>query len=189
MNDKIISYLSSNVRSLLYYSLKYFWIALIRTHFYPDVCDYTWWLPGTCRGYVTLVLPKSCLSSALLHRSIHRHTCCPSMVLLSLCIKPLSPITLTPRWSRSIRIYLLQLPHLSQFHPWRFIEASTPSSTGSSRSGCLARSLASISAGCIAKSIAVWGAERGGRGWGVSDGGGGQGGFREGWAPSHFTTD
>lgn len=97
---------------------------------------------------------RSYSRSICIYRRTHPSRC-PSMVLLSLCIKPLSPITLTPCRSRSIRIHLPQPPHLSRFHPRRFIEASTPSSTGSSRSGCLARSLASISAGCIAKSITV----------------------------------
>lgn len=66
------------------------------------------------------------------------------MALLSLCIKPLSPITLTPRRSR---LSVSTSRNLLIFHD--FIPAvSTPSSTGSSRSECLARSfaLASISA-------------------------------------------
>lgn len=140
------------------YSPKYFPMTLIREHFYPTrviiLGDFRIRAGVTSRWcYQSLVYQVRCYS-----RSIYMDTHpprCPSMVLLSLCIKPLSPITLTPRRSRSIRIHLPQPPHLSRFHPRRFIEASTPSSAGSSRSGCLARSLASISAGCIAKSIAV----------------------------------
>lgn len=105
------------------------------------VYDYTWRLPDTCRGYVTWVLPKSCLSSASLthSRDIRAHSSrCPSIALLSLCIKPLLPITLTPR---RFRLSISTSRNLLIFHD--FIPAvSTPSSTGSSRSGCLARSFA-----------------------------------------------
>lgn len=98
------------------------------------------------RCYQSLVYQVRCHSRST-HTHIHTHSSrCPSMALLSLCIKPFSPITLTPRRIPSIRIDLPQPPHLSRFHPRRFIEASTPSSTGSGRSGCLARSLANISA-------------------------------------------
>lgn len=117
----------------------------------------------TCRGYVTSGLPKSCLSSraATVEVYVRASPRCSSMALLSLCIKPLSPFSLTPRQSQSIHVRLSQPPlHLSRFHPRRFIEASTPSSAGSGRSGCLARTLTRSRAserafppGCIAKSI------------------------------------
>lgn len=137
-------------------------MTLARMHFYLTRAITlgltSGYVPGLRHVSVTKVLFIKCVATVEVYVYTDAHTpfsVCPSMVLLSLCIKPLSPITLTPRRSRSIRIHLPQPPHLSRFHPRRFIEASTPSSTGSSRSGCLARSLASISAGCIAKSITV----------------------------------
>lgn len=69
---------------------------------------------------------------------IHYSSRCPSMALLSLCIKPLSPITLTPRRSRLSVFTSRNLLIFHDFTP----AVSTPSSTGSSRSGCLARSFA-----------------------------------------------
>lgn len=155
----------------------------------------------TCRGYVTSVLPKPCLSSraATVEVYVRASPRCPSMALLSLCIKPLSPFALTPRQAHSIPAR--PLLHLSRFHPRRFIEPSTPSSAASGRSGCLARTRASraFPSGCIAKSIPTQSArarargrrprgqregERKGRvqGWRIRGrvGDGGQGGFREG---------
>lgn len=131
------------------------------------------------RCYRSLVYQVRCRS-----RSVHIHSPrCPSMALLSLCIKPFSPITLTPRRSR---LSASTSRNLLIFHD--FIPAV------SSRLQPLLRPVVADRVVSLARSLAreyfqdvsqnLYRPKGVGRGRGgdrgVGDGGGGQGGFREG---------
>lgn len=103
------------------------------------------------------------------------------MALLSLCIKPLSLTTLTPRQAR---LSAFTTRNLLIFHD--FIPAVSSRLQPllrpvlADRGVSLARSLASISARMYRKIYTGLEEEGGRREGGVGDGSGGQGGFREG---------
>jgi hypothetical protein len=144
--------------SLTCHSIKYFRIALTTAHFYPKrlYLVTSGYVVGLRHVSVTKVLFIKCVATVEVCTQTHT-LLTRQWVLLSLCIKPLSPITLTPRRSRSIRIHLPQPPHLSRFHPRPVSSRLQPllRPVVADRGVLLARLLASISAGCIAKSIAV----------------------------------
>lgn len=128
MNGKIIpSFIGCTITS--YHSTKYFRMTLIRTHLYSRCViilgDFRRRAGVTSHGcYQSLVYQVRryiYTEWRYTYMYIYIHSSrFPSMALLSLCIKPLSPITLTPRQSRLSVSHLPQPPHLSRFHPCRF---------------------------------------------------------------------